>query len=237
VTLSWLLPIIFAYSIVQSLFGVGLLVFGTPTLLLLGVPFEQALGLLLPCSITVNLLQLVSHWRLVTLKREFVVNFVPFVGLGLAIVLLVRLPFHPRTAVGVLLLLTALMRLSGRLMQAAQRTFKQGLWVFLPSVGLTHGLTNMGGGLLTILVSGLFRDKDKIRANVAFGYLIMALSQCAVLVCVRHQVFVGESAVLAAVAGMTYVSLGNRAFEVISNRAYQLALTTFILVFGVALLR
>ena len=45
-------------SIVQSLMGVGLLLFGTPTLLLLGMGFGEALAVLLPCSVTVNLCQI-----------------------------------------------------------------------------------------------------------------------------------------------------------------------------------
>ena len=37
-------------TVIQSLFGMGLLVFGTPTLILLGVDFTEALLILLPCS-------------------------------------------------------------------------------------------------------------------------------------------------------------------------------------------
>ncbi len=44
-------------AVVQSVFGVGLLVFGTPTLLLLGYPFDQVLAYLLPCSILISALQ------------------------------------------------------------------------------------------------------------------------------------------------------------------------------------
>ena len=43
--------VIIVLAVVQSLFGVGLLVFGTPTLLLLGYPYQDALAILLPAPL------------------------------------------------------------------------------------------------------------------------------------------------------------------------------------------
>ena len=42
--------IIALLAVVQSIFGMGILVFGTPTLLLIGFDFTTVLGLLLPSS-------------------------------------------------------------------------------------------------------------------------------------------------------------------------------------------
>ena len=55
------ISILFSLVIFQSLFGVGLLLFGTPIFLLLGNNFESTLILILPVSITISLLQLVYH--------------------------------------------------------------------------------------------------------------------------------------------------------------------------------
>jgi hypothetical protein len=44
--------IVAALAAVELLLGVALLVFGTPTLLLIGFSFQQVLAYLLPCSIT-----------------------------------------------------------------------------------------------------------------------------------------------------------------------------------------
>ena len=49
--------VVVVFATVQSLFGVGLLVFGTPTLLLLGYSFESTIAVLLPASITISFLQ------------------------------------------------------------------------------------------------------------------------------------------------------------------------------------
>ena len=47
-------------SIIQSIFGIGVLVFGTPTLLLMGYDFITTLALLVPASMTISLLQIVN---------------------------------------------------------------------------------------------------------------------------------------------------------------------------------
>jgi len=42
----------------QSIFGIGLLLFGTPTFLLLGYNFLDVLNILLPISISISAIQL-----------------------------------------------------------------------------------------------------------------------------------------------------------------------------------
>ena len=51
-------PVILLASVIQSLFGVGVLLLGTPWMLLLGMTFPATLQLLLPISLTISLLQL-----------------------------------------------------------------------------------------------------------------------------------------------------------------------------------
>ena len=46
--------------LIQSLYGVGLLIFGTPILLILGLEFTTVLGLLLPSSVLLSILQIMD---------------------------------------------------------------------------------------------------------------------------------------------------------------------------------
>lgn len=55
--------IIVANSILQSLFGVGVLLFGTPILLLFGYTFFEILQILLPVSISINLMQIIKDYK------------------------------------------------------------------------------------------------------------------------------------------------------------------------------
>ena len=50
-------------SAIQSLFGVGVLLFGTPVLLLLGYSFIESLLILLPVSISINILQISKDYK------------------------------------------------------------------------------------------------------------------------------------------------------------------------------
>ena len=61
------------FSIFQSIFGIGLLVFGTPTFLLLGYDFFDVLNILLPHSIVISFLQMIS-------SQEKDINFNSFHG-------------------------------------------------------------------------------------------------------------------------------------------------------------
>ena len=66
----YLVTIIAIFSVVQSIFGVGLLLFGTPTLLLLGYSYSETLWLLLPCSVTISLIQVVNDYKLIEAKKS-----------------------------------------------------------------------------------------------------------------------------------------------------------------------
>ena len=50
--------IIIILIILQSIFGIGLLLFGTPTFILFGYSFAETLSLLLPISILISLIQI-----------------------------------------------------------------------------------------------------------------------------------------------------------------------------------
>ena len=50
-------------SLIQSIFGTGILLFGTPVLLMLGNNFQTTLTILLPASILVNCFQLRNNFK------------------------------------------------------------------------------------------------------------------------------------------------------------------------------
>ena len=77
-----ILGTIILFTIFQSIFGVGLLVFGTPTLLLFGYSFPEVLSYLLPSSITVSFFQIYNRWEYIDLYKINVIFYmVPMVRL------------------------------------------------------------------------------------------------------------------------------------------------------------
>ena len=61
--------IIILISLIQSIFGVGVLLFGTPIFLALNFSFVEAISMLLPLSLLINLIQVIPD------RKEIDYNF------------------------------------------------------------------------------------------------------------------------------------------------------------------
>ena len=235
-----LCAIVAAYAIVQSVFGVGLLVFGTPTLLLLGFPFEEVLAYLLPCSIVISALQVYAGGlSLEPIRREFIRYAAPAVLLGTVVVLVVlNHKLNIRAGVGVMLVLTAVLRLVQPIRLRMGVLIRKRLRLFLAGLGILHGLSNLGGGVLTVIVSSLYSDKRSIRKHVAFAYGLMGLIQFSTLLATTGVGWhvLRLALVLAAIAALTYQFVGRRVFDAADDLVYQGSLTALIAAFGVLLL-
>lgn len=228
---------VFFFSTVQSLFGVGLLVFGTPTLLLLGYSFVDTIGALLPASLTISLMQ-AWHGKehLGELRKSIPLYAVPFIVLGLALVLTKVFVMEVKLLVGVLLVCTAIIRFNAKVQQALGLVLKKYTKLYLMLTGFVHGLSNMGGGFLTMLATSIYQDKESTRANIAFGYFVFALSQIIVLAALHREAFGVHCVILALIALLTYRTVGNLIYMKSSQRVYQLLITIFIFAYGVVLI-
>ena len=228
--------IVFTFSIVQSIFGVGVLVFGTPTCLLLGYPFEETLSYLLPASISISCIQVFHGKNEIKLKKEFLIFTIPFIILGLTLVLIKWFNLDIKILVGLMLILTGAIRLFPKIQNIMERFLREQMIFFLTCMGLIHGLSNMGGGLLTILSSSLFQDKREIRANIAYGYLIFATTQIIVLAILNPSLFRPNVIVFPIISLFTYVCLGNFIFLKSRENVYQNLITVVIFAYGIVLL-
>ena len=86
--LSLEILIIVILIIVQSVFGVGLLLFGTPSFLLLGYDFPNTINILMPISITISLFQ---FFKSNVSDKKFIIDYnlfcLPFLVAFLILVL------------------------------------------------------------------------------------------------------------------------------------------------------
>lgn len=231
--------VIFACALVQSVFGIGLLVFGTPALLFLGYSFPAALFHLLPCSILVSSLQLRDDFdEAKGLLNSYCLFLAPAVALGALLVFLSDRTFNVRPAVGTMLLLSALLRFSEGTRARVGRVLRPNLAAGLGVIGLVHGMTNMGGGLLTSLVSALAVEKRAVRAGIALGYLIMASIQLTLVVAVKGPQ--GSFAAVAFLLALTlgaYLLLGRRMFSRSPQLVFQHSMTALMAACGLLLLK
>lgn len=172
--------VILALSGVQSLFGVGVLLFGTPALLILDYEFVDALAVLLPVSLTINGIQVTKDWKWI--DRGFYSKVLWYtIPLVVAFLFLVmRVNINMAVLIGVFIIFAALKNvfpLVGRLVEKAVR-FERTYFIFM---GMVHGLTNLGGSLLTAAVHVKNYPKNVARATTAVSYGTFAVFQIATL--------------------------------------------------------
>lgn len=224
--------VVLSYSVVHSIFGVGLLLFATPTLILLGYGFAETIAIVLPCSIAIDLLQLRNGLaRTAGYLRALVTITLPAVMLGsLAALYGLRSSTIP-IAVGGMLLLLGFIRCSSwaasKLKSAVDRYRRS----YMAAMGLIHGVSNMGGGLLVVLAGTCTTDKEEVRRLIATAYTLFALTQLSVLMIVAPKSFHPERLYLVIVAVATY-AIANRIFKRLSVGQFQHLLTALIIFYG-----
>ena len=150
-----------ATSVVQSIFGVGVLLFGTPLLLLLGYDFVDALGVLLPVFIAISALQVLRHYEDVDtgFYKNVLVYSIPLVVLFLVLVTTVKINIS--LVIGGLLIFVALKNFSTAIDRALQSVVKYER-IYLMAMGLVHGVSNLGGSMLTVIIYSSNTPKTKL---------------------------------------------------------------------------
>ena len=224
--------IIAVFSIVQSIFGVGLLLFGTPTLLLLEYSYSETLWLLLPCSVTISLIQVVNDYKLIEAKKKAIYLVIPTLVLSLALTVTYADGINITKIVGILLLLIGIIKFSSKLQALLGSMVKKQIQVYYIIIGVVHGVSNMGGGPLSILMSTIYSKKEIIRANVAFIYLILAMFQLVVLSIISNTSLKSEVMLLIPISLASYVFTSKFISSKVDDKKYTFILNMMVLVYG-----
>jgi uncharacterized protein len=232
-----IISVIIIFSIIQSFFGVGLLVFGTPSLLLLGYSFDVALTYLLPSSIIISLIQVLhSKASLTLLQKKLLLYSVPGIIIGLVFVISGFISINIGIIVGVMLIISVLFRNVKGLFSFLKRIFNSKLNIYVFAIGLIHGISNMGGGFLTILATTIYDKKEEQRKNIAFGYLIFGITQIIVLIVLKMQLFTYWSLIFPLLSIITYFIVGNVIFNKTSEGIYNKLISILIFIYGIVLI-
>lgn len=176
--LSEILIVLILISI-QSVFGVGLLLFGTPSFLLFGYDFANTINILMPVSITISALQFFrSKINDVNFLKEYNLFCLPFLVLFLIIALKYKDFFHFKFLVAILLIVSSILILNKKRFSNFKAIFFKLKKFMLIGIGCVHGLTNMGGSFLAIYSTLLSKNvKELARYYICYGYLIMGILQ------------------------------------------------------------
>jgi uncharacterized protein len=230
--------LILILSIVQSLFGVGLLLFGTPIMLLMGYDYTQALLYLLPASAALSWSQ-VKDLREEKLnggyRKLFFLICLPLLVVGMLVATKFDVKHEIKIFITIMLIVAFIIRTNSTFREKLQSVMKKHLSTALASMGLIHGLSNMGGSILTPLVSSLYKDKTKQLAAVSFDYAFMASLQLLVLIFIKGETFHSKFLIGSAISLSIRYLIGKRVFAFTSETSYQKLLNGFILANAVLL--
>jgi hypothetical protein len=234
----FIFALVVALAIVQSIFGMGILVIGTPTLLLLGYDFLTSLCYLLPASFVISLIQVATAGKnRVSIPSYLYLYCLPGIGVGLYITKSEWIDMRLNILIGVMLIISALVRLKPPSQKLLRNTLKKYALAYHLIMGLVHGLTNLGGALLAILSSGTASKKESIRYVIAYYYLAFTGIQLLLIT-----IFLEELDILISnfftpiVAAVVYFLIGQRMFIHTSSSTYNKIFTLLLAAYGCIIL-
>ena len=179
--------ILIVFSFIQSIFGVGLLLFGTPTLLLIGYEYHQVLNILLPVSITISLLQFKnSKENINKSKKDFNYCCLPILILFTVITLFFKNFINFKLIISVILILSSLCALNNHKINNLKNISLKNSKIIHTIIGFIHGVSNMGGSFLSIYHTTINNNKYIIRKNISYAYLMMGLFQYIILLFISY---------------------------------------------------
>jgi|APSaa5957512535_1039671.scaffolds.fasta_scaffold35470_3 uncharacterized protein len=233
IDLEILVLVVLVFSVIQSIFGVGLLLFGTPTLLLFGLPYDVTLWTILPSSIAISAIQAISSYKLVMYKKDVVFYTLPFLIISLMFIIAYDSVVDIKKLVGSMMILIGLIKFSDYLNTIINTIVKKNMKIYHVIMGIIHGVSNMGGGPLSILMTAIHKDKYTIRANIAFVYMLFGISQLIILWIMKTETFQLNGIFLIAVSIVSYFYVGRILASIINENKYKLLITILILSYGI----
>ena len=224
-------------SIIQSLFGVGVLLFGTPLLLLFGFDFITTLTILLPISLIINSIQVTISYKNIDFifYKRVLFYTIPFIVFFLFFVISVNLNIN--IFVGCFLVLISLQSQFPSVDKQIKKMMKFES-VYLAFMGLIHGLTNLGGSLLTAIIMNKKLSKDNSRVTIAICYLTFALFQIFTLYFImdKSDIIFFDYAIFWLIGVIIFFIVEKQLYTNIDEKNYSLSFQVFLFCSGLILL-
>lgn len=223
------LLVVLILSVVQSLFGMGLLVFGTPTLILMGYEFTEVLSILLPPSVIISALQLLYLGeRDHSFTKNFSLYCLPPTILFLVIHVLMNTKINIDVMLAVVLFISACCRIYPLVLRRLRQFLEHYSRTYLILMGCVHGLSNMGGTLLSVYAGSLYKDKSDTLGVIATGYFIFGLVQLLTLMLLGQEFSFNGMLINCVIAAVICLLVRQFVYGSLSNRQYQTIFTIFM---------
>ena len=185
-TTTFIYILVFFLSLIQSLAGVGVLVLGTPILLIMKINIIDIMNILLPisiitsfsCFVIIRFINNKLNLNYETLKY-FLIICVPSIFIGMQILKYFSDSANFKYLVACIIFISLFIKIKFKKINIDDKFFKKIITFF---IGIVHGITNSGGALLSIFF--LNNKKKEIINNVLnvhWFYLLLALIQFTIL--------------------------------------------------------
>ncbi len=233
--------LILSLVIVQSIVGVGVLVLGTPIMLLLNFSLIDTIGLLLPVSIITSFLNLIISklkkknffYNLDRLKYFFTIC-IPSVFIGLLILKLQNNNINFDYLVAGLIIITVALR--SKINHFFKNLSKKLTKITLVVIGIIHGMTNSGGTLLSILLINMNKSKMNSRNEITLFYFFLALVQFIMFLFLFDYTLIFNQIYLIIFLILIGVLIGNVLIKITKNNIYREIIYFIALVSSISLI-
>lgn len=173
-------------TFVQSVFGVGILVFGTPILLALDYGYFDVLGILCPTSLGVSFVQILKEQQLSSLNLKIKIFSIVGVFTGSALLVIFTVPTFIYAIVAVTMFFACLLRFKVNLQAKVSKFLNSFTLIFYLMNSIFHGFSNMGGILLVLKHNLDTRQQQQALSNTAAMYFVYVGCQITVLLIYGH---------------------------------------------------
>jgi len=202
----------------------------------LGYDFIHVVTILLPISLSINIIQISKDYRYIDLifYKKILFYTVPFIVLFLFVV--TRITLNINIFIGLFLLFVAAKNFSVRMDNTLKSLVRHERGYFA-CMGIVHGLTNLGGSLLTAIVHSKDYEKHEARATIAVSYGTFALFQMLTLLLSGYRSnmsFSGLGMYLAA-GLIIFIFTEKLVYTEINKENYTRGFATFLLLSGLLL--
>ena len=178
----------------QSIIGVGVLVLGTPFLLILKFNIIDIFFILLPISIITSLLNLIiikfsnASFEKSTFKefKKFFIICIPSIFIGMLILKYFGNYLNFKILVSFVIFFSVIFVTLKNQIKFRVNFFRISI---LSLVGIIHGLTNSGGTLMSLTLSASY-EKNYARLNISFFYFVLATFQYLITILIFYDQFI-----------------------------------------------
>jgi uncharacterized membrane protein YfcA len=224
----------------QSIIGVGVLVLGTPFLLILKFNIVEIFFILLPISIITSLLNLIIiNYSNKTLDKisykefkKFFIICTPSIFLGLMLLKFFENYINFKQLVSFVIFFSVLLIFLKDKIKFRINFFRISI---LSCVGIVHGLTNSGGTLMSLALS-INNKKDYARLNTTFFYLILAVFQYFLTIIIFFDKFILTIDIIIIIVLIMGTLIGNLINYFVKNKPYKLIVNLLAILSAIILL-